>query len=662
MAVDNIKQYEIDVSTEMEKDVLHDDDDEDHGEGNDETTRPFGAQREGVFLTWDDLWVSVRDGKRGSKSILRGLTGYARPGELLAIMGPSGSGKSTLLDALAGRLDSKSKQSGEILIDGRTQRLAYGTSAYVTQDDILIWTLTTREAVYYSAQLQLPNTMSKAQKRERAETTIKEMGLQSCIDTRIGGWGSKGLSGGQQRRVSICIEILTRPKLLFLDEPTSGLDSAASYYVVDRIVELAREYGMTVLASMHQPSAEIFKLIDNLCLLSLGRTAYFGSTFAVNKFFATTGFSNPDLINPADHCLMMINTDFDEDIESGLPGKQNTKEVLDKIVESYTSSDLYNLTLGEVARINAQQSGVIGNTKNRPSFFRQCLILTERSFLNMNRDLGYYWLRLAMYIILAFGLGTVFYDVGNSYSSINARASMIMFVVSLLTLMAIGGFPSFAEEMKVFGRERLNGHYGVAAFVISNVVSSFVFLLLIAAIPGAISYYLVGLKRSTASFVYYTMVLFVCIMLVEGLMMIVASLVPNFLMGLVIGAGMQGVMMLSGGFFRLPDDLPKVLWKYPLYFISFHRYGFQGLYKNEFEGLKFPNNGIMGGSSSWIDGETILRDVWQVELSYSKWTDLAILVLMAISYRILFFGIIKLREKLKPIIKHFSMGISHEKE
>ena len=71
--------------------------------------------------------------------------------------------------------------------------------------------------------------MSKSEKKDRAETTIKEMGLQNAVDTRIGGWGVKCISGGQKRRVSICIEILTHPKLLFLDEPTSGLDSAASY-------------------------------------------------------------------------------------------------------------------------------------------------------------------------------------------------------------------------------------------------------------------------------------------------------------------------------------------------------------------------------------------------------------------------------------------------
>ena len=146
-------------------------------------------------------------------------------------------------------------------------------------------TLTVREAVYYSAQLQLPDSMSKSQKKERAETTIKEMGLQDAVDTRIGGWGVKGLSGGQKRRVSICIEILTRPKLLFLDEPTSGLDSAASYYVMSRIAGLGQRDGIgrTIIASIHQPSSEVFQLLHNLCLLSSGRTVYFGPASAASE-------------------------------------------------------------------------------------------------------------------------------------------------------------------------------------------------------------------------------------------------------------------------------------------------------------------------------------------------------------------------------------------
>ena len=155
----------------------------------------------------------------------------------------------------------------------------------MTQDDTLIMTLTVREAVYYSAQLQLPDSMSKSEKKERADTTIKEMGLQDAMNTRIGGWGVKGISGGQKRRVSICIEILKRPNLLFLDEPTSGLDSAASYYVMSRIAGLGQRDGIgrTIIASIHQPSSDVFQLFNNLCLLSSGRTVYFGPASEANE-------------------------------------------------------------------------------------------------------------------------------------------------------------------------------------------------------------------------------------------------------------------------------------------------------------------------------------------------------------------------------------------
>ena len=146
----------------------------------------------------------------------------------------------------------------------------------MTQDDVLMTTLTVKEIVNYSSLLQLPSSMSKLEKRKRADECIKEMGLQDSIHTRVGGWGVKGLSGGQKRRLSICIEILTHPKLLFLDEPTSGLDSAASFYVMSRIAGNQRAIGRTIITSIHQPSTQVFHLFGYLCLLSAGKTIYFG--------------------------------------------------------------------------------------------------------------------------------------------------------------------------------------------------------------------------------------------------------------------------------------------------------------------------------------------------------------------------------------------------
>lgn len=136
--------------------------------------------------------------------------------------------------------------------------------------------------MYYSADLRLPSNMSHADKKALVDSTIQEMGLFDCRHTPVGNWHLRGLSGGEKRRLSIALEILTRPRLLFLDEPTSGLDSAAAFFVVTTLRNLARD-GRTVIASIHQPSSEVFELFDNLTLLSGGKLIFFGEAKAANE-------------------------------------------------------------------------------------------------------------------------------------------------------------------------------------------------------------------------------------------------------------------------------------------------------------------------------------------------------------------------------------------
>lgn len=498
--------------------------------------------------------------------------------------------------------------------------------------------------MYYSSELQLPESMSKSEKIERAEECIREMGLQQAIDTRIGGLGVKGLSGGQKRRLSICIEILTHPKLLFLDEPTSGLDSAASFYVMSRIARAYSKDGRTIIASIHQPSNQVFMLFDDLCLLSSGRPVYFGATKEANEFFSSNGFPCPSPQNPSDHFLQIINKDFDEyeDIEQGLHMRKSTEEIVSGLVETYETSQTHQqvrATISAICKENDDQS--LEAKRENANFCTQCQVLTRRSFVNMYRDLGYYWLRLGIYVIVALGLGTVFFDLKSSSNSIQDRGSLLVYVAGFLTFMTIGGFPSFVEDMKVFKRERLNGHYGTIAFVIGNTLSGIPYLILVSLIPGTISYYLPGLQSEYQHFLYFILVIFSCMLLVESLMMIVASIVPNFIMGIIVGAGIQAFMMLGSGFFRLPNDLPRAFWRYPMYYISFHKFAYQGLAKNEFEGA--------------INGAKILNDVWQMEANYSKWVDLGILFGMVFLYRLMFLIIVKTSEKIKPTIRAFAM-------
>ncbi|XP_020258175.1 ABC transporter G family member 11-like [Asparagus officinalis] len=622
------------------------------------------AEEEGVCVTWEDLSVTAFDGNRSSRKILSGLTGFARPGQVLAIMGPSGCGKSTLLDALAGRLGSNAKQSGNILVNGRKQTLSFGTSAYVTQNDILMTTLTVKEAVYYSAELQLPNSMSKSEKRQRAEVTIKEMGLQDAVNTSIGGVHSKGISGGQRRRVSICIEILTRPKLLFLDEPTSGLDSAASFHVMNRIANLAKFDDMNTIASIHQPSSEVFELFDNLCLLSSGITVYFGPRTMANEVslvpfeFITFHCDSQSTIFSRIQSSNFIRNEIQlSNVVHVLhnTGKENS-QIMDCTsiyilftTRSYRLSNTWQEVTLQVAQI-IKTEGDLVKKGNQASFISQCTVLTKRSFVNMYRDLGYYWLRLAIYAALCLSIGTMFHNIGHDYGSIQARGSALMFVAGFLTFMGISGFPSFVEEMKIFHQERLNGHYGVTAFVISSTLSSAPYLFLVSVVPASLAYYLIGLQPGFDHFACFCLILYMCMLLVEGLMMVIASIVPNYLMGIIAGSGVQGLMMLCGGFFRLRNDIPKPIWRYPMYYMSFHKYANQGYYKNEFIGLSFEKK---EGEDvhNIVTGEEIVRDLWEMEVGYSKWVDLGILMGMVILYRVLFLVIVKVSEKMKPALR-----------
>ncbi|KAK6148170.1 hypothetical protein DH2020_019082 [Rehmannia glutinosa] len=602
-------------------------------------------------LAWKDLTVTVTLSNGDTQNVLEKLSGYAEPGSFTALMGPSGSGKSTLLDALSGRLAANAFLSGAILLNGRKAKLSFGTAAYVTQDDNLIGTLTVRETISYSARLRLPDRMAWSDKRALVESTIIEMGLQDCADTVIGNWHLRGISGGERRRVSIAVEILMRPRLLFLDEPTSGLDSASAFFVTQTLRGLSRD-GRTVIASIHQPSSEVFELFDRLYLLSGGKT-----------FFAQAGFPCPALRNPSDHFLRCINSDFDK-VKATLKGsmkirfeatddpleKVTTAEAIRTLVDSYATSQYCYSAKEKIEEISKVKGTVLDSGGSQASFFMQAITLTARSFVNMSRDFGYYWLRLVIYIVVTICIGTIYLNVGTSYNSILARGACASFVFGFVTFMSIGGFPSFVEDMKVFQRERLNGHYGVTAFVISNTLSAMPFLILITFISGTVCYFMVRLHPGLSHYLFFVLCLYASVTVVESLMMAIASVVPNFLMGIIIGAGIQGIFMLVSGYFRLPKDIPKPFWRYPMSYISFHFWALQGQYQNDLKGLIFDNQ---SPDLPKIPGEYILENVFQIDMQRSKWVDLSVLFSMIIIYRIIFFIMIKVNEDVTPWVRGY---------
>ncbi|KAL2555831.1 ABC transporter G family member 11 [Forsythia ovata] len=504
-----------------------------------------------VRLTWKDLTVTISCRNGEAQNVLEGVSGYAEEGTFTCVMGPSGSGKSTLLDALFGRLPANAFLSGTILLNGRKAKRSFGTAAYVTQDDNLIGTLTVRETISYSAGLRLPDGKSISEKRALVESTIIELGLQDCADTVIGNWHLRGISGGEKKRLSIALEILMKPRLLFLDEPTTGLDSASAFFATQTLRALSQG-GRTVIASIHQPSSEVFEQFDRLHLLSGGKTVYFGQASEACEFFAQAGFPCPALRNPSDHFLRCINSDFDK-VKASLKGsmklqfetnddpleKVTTARAIQTLIDSYHTSHYYYSAREKIEEMSNVKGMVLDSGGSQASFFTQAFILTKRSFVNMSRDFGYYWLRLGIYIMVTICIGTIYMNIGTGYNSILARSGCISFVFGFVTFMSIGGFPSFVEDMKVFQRERLNGHYGVTAFVISNTLSAMPFLILITFISGTICYLMVRLHPGFSHYLFFVLCLYASVTVVESLMMAIATVVPNFLMGIITGAGIQ---------------------------------------------------------------------------------------------------------------------------
>ncbi|XP_014494304.1 ABC transporter G family member 15-like [Vigna radiata var. radiata] len=631
----------------------------------DQTQRdlPYTGFDRGSFLAWQDLRVVLPNfGKGPTKRLLNGLNGYAEPGRIMAIMGPSGSGKSTLLDALAGRLSKNVVMTGNVLLNGKKKSLGYGGVAYVTQEDVLLGTLTVKETVSYSAHLRLPTSMSKEEVNSLVDGTIIEMGLQDCADRLIGNWHLRGISGGEKKRLSIALEILTMPRLLFLDEPTSGLDSASAFFVVQTLRNVARD-GRTVISSIHQPSSEVFTLFDDLFLLSGGETVYFGEAKSAIEFFAEAGFPCPRKRNPSDHFLRCINSDFDI-VTATLKGSQRihdvpnsadpfmnlaTAEIKSMLVEKYRRSAYARRAKTRIQELSTDE-GLQPQTQNgsQASWWKQLSTLTKRSFVNMCRDVGYYWLRIIIYIIVSICVGTVYFDIGYSYTSILARGACGAFISGFMTFMSIGGFPSFIEEMKVFYRERLNGYYGVAAYILANFLSSFPFLVAIALTSSTITYNMVKFRPGISHFVFFTFNIYSCISVIESLMMVVASLVPNFLMGIITGAGIIGIMMMTSGFFRLLSDLPKPVWRYPISYISYGSWAIQGAYKNDLLGLEFEP--LIPGDNK-LTGEYVITHMLGIELNHSKWWDLAALFVILLAYRLLFFTVLKFKERASPLFQ-----------
>eukprot|EP00644_Phytophthora_capsici_P018446 jgi/Phyca11/21268/fgenesh1_pg.PHYCAscaffold_87_\ len=503
--------------------------------------------RNPCVLSWSDLSYTVKGKKTpelpwGTKTILDRVSGRCAPGELTAIMGPSGSGKTTLVDLLADRISS-GDVSGLIEVNGteRVGKTFRAVTSYVAQEDTLLGSFTVVETMRMAAKLSLPNTVTSHEIEIRVEDVMDAMGLGTARDTLVGDIFRKGLSGGQKRRLSIAIELLSNPSILILDEPTSGLDSSAAHNVMKFIVKLCAE-GKTVVCTIHQPSSLVYDMFTNVVVLSAGQT----------------------YMNPAEYFISLVNTDFDDHAE------------VPKLVYTYSKSDTNKQIQERISRDRATLKHLPDIRKRPPSALRQFGVLMYRNTLNNIRNPGIYWIRLFMYFCLSFMVGTMYLSTNDDLTE-EDLVPLLFYVQAFLVFMSVAVLPFFIEQRAVFARERANSSLSVVSYVCANFLATLPGIFLIAVMSTALVVLLAGLN----AFEFFLLNLFLSLVVSESMMHVIGAAVPHYIIGIALGAGVFGMFMLCEGFMVPRDSIPDYwIWGY---YLAFHSYSFESFVFKQFE-------------------------------------------------------------------------------
>ncbi|KAI9752269.1 MAG: hypothetical protein M4579_005693 [Chaenotheca gracillima] len=428
--------------------------------------------------------------KAKTLSILKPVTANFQFGHLNVIMGPSGSGKTSLLNAMARRLhnstSTKYRSSGNLLYNGAipSASVVRSVTCYVCQDDdALLPSLTVRETLRFAAGLRLPPHMSRREKNERAEQVLMKMGLKDCADNLIGSDLVKGISGGEKRRVTIAVQILTDPRVLLLDEPTSGLDAFTASSIVDVLRGLAEE-GRTLILTIHQSRSDLFKHFGNVLLLARGGyPVYSGKGDGMLPHFASLGYDCPQTTNPADFALDLITVDLQHAKREAV-----SREKVRTIIEGWQSD---SLVLAENTKISTPAE--LGGMKRKMTPFHIAYpLLVHRGIINFRRQPELILGRIMQVVGFGIVLALFFAPLKNDYYSVQTRLGFVQEVTALYFVGMLQNIAVYPKEKDVFYREHDDRVYSVEAFFLQyttneipfEVISGLIFAVLADIAPG----------------------------------------------------------------------------------------------------------------------------------------------------------------------------------
>ncbi|XP_030496768.2 pleiotropic drug resistance protein 3 [Cannabis sativa] len=513
--------------------------------------------------------------------LLQDITGAFRPGVLTALMGVSGAGKTTLMDVLSGRKTGGTIE-GDIRISGypKVQKTFARISGYCEQTDIHSPNVTVEESVMYSAWLRLPPDTDAQTRYRFVEEVIETIELNDIRDCIVGIPGQSGLSTEQRKRLTIAVELVSNPSIIFMDEPTSGLDARAAAIVMRAVTNVVAT-GRTTVCTIHQPSIDIFEAFEELILMKRGgQIIYSGmlgphSSKLIEYFESIPGVPKiKDNYNPATWMLEVSSASVEA--EHGID-----------FATIYKESSLYRETVDLAKQLSEPKPG--STDLHFPTHFPQngwvqykaCL---WKQHLSYWRSPQYNLARFTFMIIASVLFAIIFWqkgkEINNEQDLFNILASIYMAVIFLGVNNCSTVLPYVATERNVLYRERFAGMYSPKAYSLAQVTIEIPYILVQAVLYVLITYPTIGFQWTGYKVFWYFYATFCTFLYFVYLGMFIVSISHNLEIASVLSSAIYTVLNLFSGFLMPGPRIPK--WWVWCYWICPTSWSLNGLLTSQY--------------------------------------------------------------------------------
>jgi ABC-type multidrug transport system ATPase subunit len=563
-----------------------------------------------ITLAFTGLTATLKNGKQ----ILQDCSGVVRPGHTLALLGSSGAGKTTLLSILANRPVSFGVQ-GQIYFNGQKAKSASRKRfcSLVTQETAFMGDFTVRETLRFAALFQLGYAKVT---NALIDDIMAKVGLTSCADSKIGSIFVKGISGGQQRRLALAMELLKKPSVIFLDEPLTNLDATAAYQIMLELQKLAKQ-NHTIVFSAHTPSSRLLEAFDELIVLSRGYVVYFGKASLLREYLSGIALPVPDLFNPCDYLMHLLISDT-EKLEVDFVKSEN-KQLIAAAVSSAVSDRALKIKTSIAAPAPADEEeddNIDDVDTGRPSLSSRVTTMAHRAALGTLRNPGIFFVRISFFINLAFFLGAVFFGTCNAANFGNVRSCISLLIGGTVSFvfLSILSVPFIIDDTHVYSREKHNGAYGSVAFTLTLFLRSLFFTAGFALVASL----LIVFMGKLANFGLFFVAVWATLMFAEGYAIMWSMILRDYLIAIVVIMASVAMFMLLSGFFVSFDHIPWVVrW---IGYASPIRYSFRAVLEQQ-----FASNSTLATGTVFATGQSTL-DFLGVNGTPAFWGDIGILL------------------------------------